>query len=72
MKQSKKIEDNPLEKEEERKSCMLSSFHDTCILLNPPPFEKFLDPRLLWTIKKSYLNLVVQCSWCTGYISPGT
>ena len=55
-----KIEGNPLEKEEERKSCMFIYF--LCIhalirvstnifsfkifLLNPP-FEKFLDPRLL-------------------------
>ena len=60
-KTKQKIEDNPLEKEEERNSNMFVYFFlctrvVTCInkhfsfkifLLNPsPPFEKFLDPRL--------------------------
>ena len=60
-KTKQKIEDNPLEKEEERKSCMFVYFWcvhalirvSTNIFLSkffsstPPPFKKILDPRLL-------------------------
>ena len=57
IKQSKKIEDNTLEKEEEKQSCMFvyASCVDTFFSLPPPPLWKFLDPRLeiqSWNKKK--------------------
>ena len=63
-KTKQKIEDNPLEKEEERKSYIffMCTRVDTCINKHfpphppPPPFEQFLDPRLL--------DNVILCFWC--------
>ena len=66
-----KIEGNPLEKEEERKSCMFIYF--LCIhalirvsfkiFLLDPPFEKFLDPRLLTmvSINKFFRDVLLHC-----------